>query len=289
MKRKSYFLYLILLLFWSCNERFDNVKVLDVEERFVVESFISNIDSFTVTLTKTTNFPSADDVPKISGASVKIINDLADTVILTESFVGSGTYGSSNIGVVGRSYKLSISIGSVTYESPFIEMFNQVTIDALFVRQDPDQNNEYFAFACFEDDINSRDFYIWFYDTYKKDDVNGGVDESNTRINFNVFDDRFINGLSTCLDDSLLIDVNDETFEPIDTFFVLQKYHINEDAADYWNQVLVQTQFVGGPFDVPPSPIVGNVRNIENENDFMLGYFMVGGKDVDTVIVPEIK
>jgi len=292
MRQVKYILIAIatpIILLYACNERFDDIKTVATEDRIVVESFISNIDSFSVRLTRTTDFPSADDVPTISDATVMIIDDLDDTVSLTETFVGSGIYQSNDTGVVGRSYQLSITVDSVTYQSPFVLMLPVATIDELFIRQDfDDYDGEYFAFACVQDEKDTRDFYIWFYDTYKKDGA-GGIDESKTIVNYDVIDDLLFNGISTCDDDSLFAEVNDEPFESVDTFLVMQQYHVDEDAADYWNQVLIQTQFVGGPFDVPPSPIIGNVRNVEDQNDYTLGYFMVGGKDIDTVIVPEIE
>ena len=228
-------------------------------------------------------------MPTISDATVMIIDDLDDTVSLTETFVGSGIYQSNDTGVVGRSYQLSITVDSVTYQSPFVLMLPVATIDELFIRQDfDDYDGEYFAFACVQDEKDTRDFYIWFYDTYKKDGA-GGIDESKTIVNYDVIDDLLFNGISTCDDDSLFAEVNDEPFESVDTFLVMQQYHVDEDAAVYWNQVLIQTQFVGGPFDVPPSPIIGNVRNVEDQYEYTLGYFMVGGKVIDTVSVPEIE
>ncbi len=274
------------ILFWSCTEPFDDVKKVSTESRIVVESFISDVDNFSVRLTETTDFPSTEDIPAISGAEVYIINDLEDTVSLTENT--DGKYESSEVGVVDRSYKLRLVIGAKTYESPFVKLLAPVTIDDLYIKQDPDQDDEYFAFACIEDDANSSDFYVWFYDTYKKDGT-GQIDENKTDISFNVFNDRLFNGFSSCLQDSLTPQVNNLAFESIDTFLVLQQYHVDKDASIFWAKMALQTQFVGGPFDVPPSPIVGNVRNIENQNDYLLGYFMVAGKDVDTVIVPTIE
>jgi len=281
---KYIFLFFTFFL-WSCTERFDDVKTVSLESKLVVESFISDIDHFSVKLTETTDFPSTDSIPRVSSAEVFIISDVEDTVRLTESY--EGLYESTELGVIDRSYKLRIVVASKTYESPFVKLLAPVAVDVLFVDQDPNLENEYFAYACFQDDIATTDFYLWLYDTYKTNDA-GQIDESMTIINFDVFDDQFFNGFSTCSDDSLLPQVNDEPFESIDTFLVLQQYHIDKDASDFWNKMLVQTQFVGGPFDVPPSPIVGNVRNIEDQNDYLLGYFIVGGKDVDTVFVPTI-
>jgi len=282
----KYFFILFGFIFWSCTEPFDDVKTVKTENRIVVESLISNLDSFSVRLTETTDFPSTENIPLITGAEVFIINNLEDTVSLTEG--SNGYYTSNEVGEINKRYKLRIVIGSKTYESPFIMLLEPVPIDDLYIKQDPSQEDDYFAFACMKDDANSSDFYIWFYDIYKKNGT-GQIDENKTDINFNVFDDRFFNGFSSCLQDSLIPQVNDQAFESVDTFLVLQQYHIDKDASTFWAKMALQTQFVGGPFDVPPSPIVGNVRNVEDQNDYLLGYFMVAGKDVDTVTVPTIE
>lgn len=290
MKKRTTIWIVLLTILLACVEKFDDVTTAETDNRLVVESFISQADSFQVKLSRTRSFGSTSSFPKVSGATVVIEDNLGNISTLTETFSGSGTYSNTTTGVIGRSYQLRVTVNDTTFQSDFIEMLPVATIDTIINREVEDEldvgDDGYYAFVCTKDCVTTRDFYIWFYDTYKKGD-NGSFDPSRVEVNFDVIDDRFFNGISTCDANPPKANINDEPFEAEDTFLVFQQFHVDEDAFDFWSQVLIQTQFVGGPFDVPPSPIIGNMRNVKNQNDFALGYFMVGGKDIDTVFVPD--
>ncbi|MDW3648512.1 MAG: DUF4249 family protein [Bacteroidia bacterium] len=61
-------------------------------------------------------------------------------------------------------------------------------------------------------------------------------------------------------------------------YTVLQKT-IDEKTAKYWNQVAVNISRDGTIFDPPAGQIEGNIRNINDEQDEVLGYFYVAGVD----------
>ena len=47
-----------------------------------------------------------------------------------------------------------------------------------------------------------------------------------------------------------------------------------------------QTAFVGGPFDAPPAPIIGNVTNVTT-GKAAFGYFAAGGISANATTTPE--
>lgn len=54
---------------------------------------------------------------------------------------------------------------------------------------------------------------------------------------------------------------------------LVQQYSLTERAYNFWENVQAQQENVGSVFDPPPSPIAGNVYNVDNEQEVVLGYF----------------
>ena len=54
---------------------------------------------------------------------------------------------------------------------------------------------------------------------------------------------------------------------------LVQQHALTERAYIYWQSVQQQIESVGGIFDPPPSPLVGNLYNVDNDRETVLGYF----------------
>lgn len=66
------------------------------------------------------------------------------------------------------------------------------------------------------------------------------------------------------------------TFNYAQSYRVSQ-YALNESAHTYWSRINQVSNLVGNIFDAPPAPVIGNLRNIDDENETVLGYFTVAG------------
>lgn len=71
------------------------------------------------------------------------------------------------------------------------------------------------------------------------------------------------------------------TFNYAQSYRVSQ-YSLNESAHIYWSRINQISNVVGNIFDAPPAPVRGNLRNIEDENETVLGYFTVAGVSRET-------
>ena len=60
----------------------------------------------------------------------------------------------------------------------------------------------------------------------------------------------------------------------------------NEGYSNFINSLRNQTAFVGGPFDTPPAPIRGNLKNVTTGKE-AFGYFIAGGISANAGFVPE--
>jgi hypothetical protein len=56
--------------------------------------------------------------------------------------------------------------------------------------------------------------------------------------------------------------------------FKLSQYSLTKKAYDFWNLVHEQTQS-GDNYSNSSVPLIGNVYNVDNPDDYALGYFQV--------------
>lgn len=61
----------------------------------------------------------------------------------------------------------------------------------------------------------------------------------------------------------------------------LTAHNMSAGSFSYWEKVQRQLESVGGPFDPPIEPLIGNLRNIEDAEDVVLGYFHAYGSSVE--------
>lgn len=82
-------------------------------------------------------------------------------------------------------------------------------------------------------------------------------------------------------------------------YFSVYQYALSKEAFDYWKQVESVTTQVGSIFDTPPAAVRGNIYNVDNDKEVVLGFFEVAAvdtirtfvlnSDFDThVVIPDI-
>lgn len=67
-------------------------------------------------------------------------------------------------------------------------------------------------------------------------------------------------------------------------FFVsVKQLSINRDAYEYWEKIRIVVNNQGSLFDTPPAPVFGNISNVEDRNETVLGYFEVAKTKVTRI------
>jgi hypothetical protein len=67
-------------------------------------------------------------------------------------------------------------------------------------------------------------------------------------------------------------------------FFVsVKQLSINREAYEYWEKIKIVINNQGSLFDVPPAPVFGNISNVEDQNEIVLGYFEVAKTKVTRI------
>ncbi|WP_241143782.1 DUF4249 domain-containing protein [Cognataquiflexum rubidum] len=67
-------------------------------------------------------------------------------------------------------------------------------------------------------------------------------------------------------------------------FFVsVKQLSINREAYEYWEKIKIVINNQGSLFDIPPAPVFGNIANVEDPNETVLGYFEVAKTKVTRI------
>jgi len=298
---------LIAFLSVSCEERYlpelDN-KYYNV---LVVDGMITNTaPPYTVKLSLSSDVQDPGYIA-LSGYGVKIMDDLGNHEILTET--ESGTYVSSPEGMqgnVGRMYKLELqSPEGKTYESDFETLKEPVGIQSVYAEVEYETSqtipNEVPGYQFYIDtQIAKSDstFLLWsMNETYQyESDYLIFNSYSNDGILRTVFNS---DSLKTCWKTSkvypFFVESTTGLAEPrftryplhfVDTktrrlsirySLFINQYSISEKAFQYWNGVKIQNTEVGDLYTRQPYQLRGNINNVNDENELVLGFFMVAG------------
>jgi hypothetical protein len=68
-------------------------------------------------------------------------------------------------------------------------------------------------------------------------------------------------------------------------YFTTYQSSLTREAHDYWNKVNVLANQVGSIFDTPPAEISGNLSNINDKSEKVLGYFQATNQIYDRFFV----
>jgi hypothetical protein len=66
-------------------------------------------------------------------------------------------------------------------------------------------------------------------------------------------------------------------------FFNVRQTSISKSSYDYWRKVRELVNNTGSVFDTPPAPIRGNIRNVDNPDEVVLGYFEVANVNLTRI------
>ena len=126
-------LFLIIVLLASSCEKVINIDLNSSDPKIVIEAEISDQSFCKVKLTQTVNFDESNSFPTVTGAVIKITDNLGNTEMLTETSAGNYT-GTLLTGVPGRTYTLVITANGKTFKA--ISTIPQpVNIDTLLVEE----------------------------------------------------------------------------------------------------------------------------------------------------------
>jgi len=201
-------------------------------------------------------------------------------------------------GQIGKSYQLHIRLSDgVEYESSPEMMRPAPPIDKVYTEFKPittpkaQYRGMFNVYLDVKDPNTEGDFYRWNWKHYEKASYCEFWTQPNTvpparwfkkccedcwNITpclgcVNVASDNLVNGRTLAKQNVGQIPYDDTT----PYYLLIDQMSLSRDAYNFWRSVDAQANNSGGIFDTAPAPIRGNIRNIKDAEDLVLGYFQV--------------
>lgn len=277
-------LLILTLALFGCEEVI-NLDLPNRDSNIVVDGLITNESAlFTIKLTKTTKYSFKYDPLKVEyeKEALVIITDntgIIDT--LSEIYPGNyRTHISGIKGIIGRSYKIDIfTKEGKHYVSDMEEMLDVPKFDSIYFVRDYNDKLEgstssykYIIYTNMHEPGNTTNYYLRSISYYWSDQWH-----DNIQWNW-VFNDKYINGKY------LQKDIISEGYGGKNWRLKLSQYSLTKRAYDFWNLIHEQTQS-GDGYANSSVPLIGNVYNADDPNDFALGYLQVSAKTTAEVYI----
>ena len=267
---------IVLFVFSACEDVVD-IEVPTSEPRLVVEGNILDQPApQEVRLTYSSEYFSQGAAPAVTGATLVLTRGDGVIDTLVERETEPGTYETQQDGVLGEIYVLDILTPLGKHFRSLPEELLPVTpIDELSYRfEEPDTEEDDTLYVVMIDAIeppNTRNYYQW------KVYVNGELQDEPGDLSY--ARDDFVQDR---VDDVEIFFSSD--IQNGDTIRV-EQYSISETYYEFLNELFTQTAFIGGIFDPPPAPIKGNIYNVDDPNDYALGFFHASSiRDAETIV-----
>lgn len=253
----------------SCQDPID-LTLPDGETRLIVNGSVGDSNSVYADLSWSVNYLSDGLNPPVENATVILFEN--GLPVDTLSHLQGGHYEGEFRGDFAQTYAIQVQIPesanlpSGTWRSsgealgrcnPFDSVYSAFVPRAPFVREG------YYVYAHWTEAAGFGDHYrarIWRNDTLE-----------NAPFNLQVFDDGFLDGRSNNDLDLPAIEVAGP--DQIGVTYTLEIGSIPLGLFSYLQLLREQTLQVGGLFDPPPAPIIGNIYREGDPEDFALGYF----------------
>lgn len=300
--------YAILIFFFAFIGCKDEVVLESgsYEQIMVVDGFITNESGpYKINLSLTAPINSDNNIP-LEGYVVTLFESTGEFEVLTESEPGVYVTSHDGIqGVIGNEYGISIiSPEGTEYRSDFQKLMIPVGIESLYAEIDtaistnyPFQIPGYQFYIDSKKAANQESYFLWsIEETYEYDSdyafyyyIND-IGEKITRHSYiekrrtcwkTKAVDRLFTGTTSSLSESEIRHqplhfVGTDTKKLYKRYsIILSQYTISEEAYSYWRKIenlLEEDNFL---YVTQPYNITGNVKNVNNPQEQVFGYFSV--------------
>lgn len=262
-------LIILLSLFSLLTSCVDIVEV-DLEEaqpRLVVDAVLelkkgTKGENQTIKLSRTRGFFENEPRP-VSGAFIQVSSSSGKEFIFDE--IAPGEYATDSFEAeLNEDYSLTIEVDGSVYSAEET-MTPVVPIDFVFQVDEGGFSGEDIELRVFyKDPEGVENFYLFkFFAPFL------------AFPEFNIFDDEFSDGNQSF---ALFFDEELEVGMEIP----IQLYGISKDYFNFLEILLAQAGSAGGPFETQPATVRGNIRNENDSEELIFGYF--GLSEVDEII-----
>lgn len=279
----------------SCREPYTTPEIKTNNHYLVVSGFLNAGDTTYIILSRTRGLnDSTPNMPENS-AQVSVIGSSGDISFLTD--MGAGVYQSNNLDLNGaETYQLQILTSDGNkYLSDTVSLLQTPPIDSVSWKQDSTGASNKLGvniYVATHDPSNPIGYYRWEYEeTWKYraqyesylEFVSGSLSARgmDQEVFFCWHDQRstsLVVGTTAQLSQNLIYE-QPVNFIPqgsqklgIKYSILVKQYSISKEAFEYWRNLQQTTELTGSIFDPLPAQINGNIRNMANASEPVLGF-----------------
>lgn len=302
----------VLVIVSSCTERF-RPELTDFENNLVVDGKITNEEGpYTIRLSLSSDLDLVRYTP-LKNASVIIQEENGPSERLVE--VSSGEYQTSKTGIrgeVGKRYQLQIeSPDGRVYESNFQQLIAPTPIENVYTEIESkfftEDNADAIGLQFYVDagsSPNEQDYFLWLSDAtfkyraeypieatyqgfdlpfpkpdslsvcWRKDTVN-----QVTTYNTGDYADPAVKKIPLHFIKSTDISLS-ERYSPL-----VKQYTVNKEAYEFWQSIEAQLNTDANLYSTQPYQTRGNIKNINQPDEAVLGFFLVAGVSEKRIFV----
>ena len=294
-----------------------NVDTELSKEILVVEGAITTLSGpHRVLLSKSAKYGSVLDgfIKKEVGATVWVRDEDGDQVFFTELEDGSYYTPESYRAKVGKKYSLFVTLANGSrYVSTPEEILPAPPIDSLIVLfktlpsfGEISLNTGIEIYARWKDPVSIDNYYLWeaegIYklnsrpDLHEIKDGNGTiipdplpccdvcyVTENDLNTELRLFKDNLTDGKEST---EIAVFIPDDGKRFMERYMAIVKQHsLTKEAYQFYDLLKNQLSIQGNIFDPPPATIRGNMINLDNPDESVIGFFRASDVQTDTIFI----
>jgi hypothetical protein len=305
MKKLFNAAFLLAFILLCCKKPYNPKVTSSAQSYLVVEGVINSGDQPTmIKLTYTVNLNSQATINPVLGASVTIESNEGDQFVLYD--FNNGEYYSPPLGLSpSLQYRLRIITNGGNYVSDFIAVKPTPPIDSVgYVIQ----NGNLQLYVNTHDPANKTIFYRWdyietwqFHAKYESDFI---FDAYNNTIAPRNPDQAVYYCFGTDSSSNILLTSTGKlrqdivyqsplttipiTSEKLETKYsiLVNQYALTQEGYAFYENIQKNTEQLGSIFDSQPSQLNGNIHNINNPNEPVVGYISVTNVQSKRIFIP---
>jgi len=297
---------LIFVSVVSCVKPYRPSIVTSTSNYLVVEGLINISDSTYIKLSRTVAVYAATATKPELKATVTIESNSGNSYPVKE--IGNGLYAAPSYALsVTNQYRLRIKTSNGnTYTSDFADTKASPPIDSISWKID---NNQLKIFANTHDPNNSTHYYRWsfteewiFHTDFNSNIITDGLNVRYRTPAESVYQ-CFAGDVSTSIGlgtstklsqdviNNALITTMASTDQKIGIRYSIEltQYALTKDAFDYWTLLKKNTEDLGSIFDSQPSASIGNIHNINNAAEPVIGYINAGSVSKQRIFIDKTQ
>ena len=280
----------------ECKKPYNPPAITGNGSYLVVEGVIdSGSDSTIIKLSRTVNVSSKITTNPVTGAIVTVESDQNAVYLLTEA--ASGQYRSAGLNLdITRQYRLRIkTLDNQQYLSDFVPVNVSPPIDSIGYNYVSVPDTGLQIYVNTHNSNNNTRYYRWdysegwrFHSLYFSLYTSNGssiVERQPNQWRFFCFgsdsSSDIVLGSSAKLQNNVIyqnpITVIPSTSEKVELQYsiLVREYALTPGAYTFWTNLKKNTEQLGSIFDAEPSQITGNIHNVNNPAEPVIGYTTV--------------